>query len=111
MAPRRGPGIVLPPRKSPVAAPILANKQVPFWLYSLRAAKSDSDSLKRILAAWHKKHHPDCRALQSGRPMCKALELILQGVKLAKVHKELAAQLVLSLDAEHLVRQDDEWEG
>jgi len=38
--------------------------------------------------------------------MCEHLKLVTEGIKLAKVHRELLAQIVVCIDAEHLVRKE-----
>lgn len=84
---------------------------VPFWHYHLLLGEAYLNrevrrNLLSQLDQWHAIIHPGCKKRAKDYKQCKALQLIVHGMVLAKVHPELLNGVTLALDAEHVVRQE-----
>ena len=87
------------------------NSRVGFWHYRLLIAekylpRQVRSELLDVVAQWHQYAHPGCNSKLTDKNPCKAIQVFLQGVLMAKVHRELVAMIATALDAEHLVRQE-----
>ncbi len=85
----------------PPPARDIVKAQAGYWSYHVIMGPATQRALKDALSQWHRLVHSRCSA-----EGCAYRQGWWAGVKYARAHPEVLANITLALDAEYLVRQE-----